>query len=403
MRPNFNMKYLSLLVFSLLVCDLAAQESSAKVVFRDHFASNLKIGFTSGLGVSSQKARSGKWEGEWYVPEISYSYNLSMSRRLKNEFWIGTGVSFNYYRFRSKAFVHSGTGTYYSQGPNGLTPNTYSFTDDFERYSDRVNGYVSIPINLEYSSKNRIGMYAKVGMRLSFPVMNNYSNREAETNNRMYTSNPVHQIGDYSTRTLFGSYSFGLQLKMSQTIGTFGLSYSHGITGSKNGSPMALHFDVGIQTQLSKREINQGRFTPDVIPRNRREYVYIELLGNRLFYSLNFEHSIISKRIFRWNARLGGAVHQRGQILEKLGMVGSSFIIGEKHALEFGLNMQFYERGQLQKDIAFAPMLGYRFEPEGNFFGRVVYTPVSYQSLKFYCSYLNCAEYYGAISIGVRF
>ncbi|MDG1332911.1 MAG: hypothetical protein P8P74_11325 [Crocinitomicaceae bacterium] len=397
------MKYLSLIIFSFVVYAVTAQESSTKVILRDQLAPNYKIVFTSGLGVSTQRARSGKWNGEWYVPEISYSYDLSVSRRLKNHFWIGAGVSYDYYRFRSKVFVHSETGVSYSQGPNGLFPNTYSFTDGFERYSDRVNAYVSVPINVEYSSKNKIGMYAKMGMRLSFPVQNDFNNRKAETNIWINVSDPVHQIGDFSTMTLFGNYSFGLQIKSSTTIGTFGLSYSHRIVGSEKGSPVALRFDVGIQTQLSKGVNSRESIKSDVIPRKRREYVYLEILGNRLFYSLNFEHSIISQRIFRWNARVGGAIHQRGQVREKLGIVGSSFIVGEEHAFEFGLNMQLYERGQFEKDLAFAPMFGYRFEPKGNFFGRVVYTPVAYQSLQYLCSFIGCAEHCGAVSVGMRF
>lgn len=403
MSTTLTFRFILFLLTHLLVGQVNAQDTLSDVMVQKLKALNGKIGFVNGLGVSTLKAKTGKWEGEWYIPEISYSYELSIALRLTKHFWMGTGISYEYDRFRSKAFVNSGTGIYYSQGPNGLVPHTYSYTDDYERYSEGAIGYLSFPLNVEYASERKTGIYAKVGVRFSFPVLFESENNRVDNNKRIYQNKVVHPIVDYSRETVFGNYAFGLQINSGKTLGTVGLAYSHGLVRSDKGNPMALRFEVAIQSLLANAADSKKNFQIDILPKKRREYVYLELLGNKLSYSLNFEHSLISRQYFRWNVRLGGAIHNCGEVLDRLGIAGTSFILGETHALELGLNMHFYQNGDIKKDYAYAPTIGYRFEPLGRFFGRVIYTPVYYQALKYYCTFVSCSTHYGAVSIGMHF
>jgi len=403
----FSKLITSSIVFFLFGNTAMAQDSILKQSSKVYANSKWKMAVVNGLGVSTIKESDGKWEGEWHIPEVSYSTELSFSRKIRSQIWLETGISFEYYRFRSKAYVRSGTGVFYTQGLNGLTPHTYSFTDDFARYSERESEYLSIPLSLEYSSNKRIGIYAKFGMRLSFQVRTSINNRRADNNQPIYGAYDFNPIGNSSKAVLFGSYAFGLQVKSGKTMGLLGLRYNQGFSRKQNGirisHPQALRLEVGVQGYLTKDYSKRKDRSIDVLPSKKREYVYLELLGNKLFYSLNFEHSVVSREWFRWNLRVGGSLHKRGEVFDRLGLTGTSFVIGKMHGLELGFNMQFYQNGDLQKDFAYAPVLGYRFEPEGIFFGRVVYTPVYYNSLKYVCPFPSCSEKYGAVSIGVRF
>lgn len=399
---------LVLFLFLLLSLSLFGQKNSSKPITTETKEYNWKVGLNAGVGVSSSNNDGGKWDGQWSVPDLSFSEELFVSRRLKNDFWINTGVAYDSYSYRSKAFVHSGTGVYYSQGPNGLTANYYSFTDNYERYSYRTNSYISIPLLVEYSSSKKIGMYGRAGIRFSLPFLGEVGNRRVDNNYVITTNSPVGLVGSSSQRSLFGHAAVGLQCRFGKTIGNLGLTYSHGLLGEWNGDrpnfPNALRVEVGIQGYLDGKKVDVSNQREEGSDRKKREYVYLEVSGNRLNYSMNFEHALIAGRQIRWNLRVGGALKNRVESLERLGITGTSVTFGNVHALEVGFNVQFYQQGDNEMDYAYAPTLGYRFEPaDGRFFGRAVYTPVGYQSLKYYCSFMNCAEHYGAVSVGVKF
>ncbi len=399
---------LTLFWFLLLSLSLFGQKDILEPTTAATNQYNWKVGVNASLGVSSSKNNDGKWEGQWSVPDFSFSEELFVSRRLKNDFWISTGVAYDSYSYRSKAFVHSGTSVFYSQGPNGLTANYYSFTDNYERYSYRTNSYISIPLSVEYSSSKKIGLYGRAGIRFSLPFLGEVGNRRTDNNYVVTTSYPVGLVGSSSERTLFGHAAVGLQWRFGKTIGTLGLTYSHGLLGELNGDrpnfPNALRVEVGIQGYLDGKKVDVSNQSEEGSDRKKREYVYLEVSGNRLNYSMNFEHALIAGRQIRWNLRVGGALKNRVELLERLGITGTSVTFGNVHALEVGFNVQFYQQGDNEMDYAYAPTLGYRFEPvKGRFFGRAVYTPVGYQSLKYYCSFMNCAEHYGAVSVGLKF
>lgn len=137
--------------FSILVLQtLISLNCIAQDALESIKPSNWQLSFSSSIGGSTERDKNGSaynWGGD------SYSFDLGLSRRLKNSFWIQSGVSYNTFRFDSDPFVHSGTSTYYSQGPNGLVPHTYNFVDDFERISRQSSGYLSDPVTLDYMSE----------------------------------------------------------------------------------------------------------------------------------------------------------------------------------------------------------------------------------------------------------
>ena len=141
--------------------------------------SKWKFGFNNSVGIATQKATFGKWEGEWYRPGLSFSNEITVSRKLKDQFFLGVGCSFDYYRIKSESYVYSGTAYYHYgsvPGPIGFLVSSYYFTDDSERYSQRTTGYVSIPLTLEYYSEKKMGFYGRVGVHVSFPVFYNSTN-----------------------------------------------------------------------------------------------------------------------------------------------------------------------------------------------------------------------------------
>lgn len=230
-------------------------------------ASKWKLGFNNSVGIATQKATFGKWEGEWYRPGLSFSNEITVSRKLKDQFFLGVGCSFDYYRIKSESYVYSGTVYhYYGPGPIGYLVTSYDFTDDSERYSQRTTGYVSIPLTFEYYSENKIGFYGKVGVHVSFPVFYNSKNLRTSSKEEIIndpfnlnepTSKIYNRIGTLPTSMLFAQYGFGLQLKTSKTIGTFGLRLTHGLTklneAEKREFPHALRFEIGIQRELSAK------------------------------------------------------------------------------------------------------------------------------------------------------
>ncbi|AHM61553.1 hypothetical protein D770_16495 [Flammeovirgaceae bacterium 311] len=160
----------------------------------------------------------------------------------------------------------------------------------------------------------------------------------------------------------------------------------------------------------------------EAAPFTAKNAVYLELGGNGVFYSLNYERMVYQKGMFKSAARIGFSTFPKkietetktywnaALPLELLGLIGRS-----KHHLEFGVGYTPYYYADTKFEVgsrgfefdryrftAIVPFrIGYRYQnPDGGFLFRVGYMP----TMDFHPDrHQPWNLVYGGISIGKSF
>jgi hypothetical protein len=143
------------------------------------------------------------------------------------------------------------------------------------------------------------------------------------------------------------------------------------------------------------------------LPDFKRHSVYLELLGNSKYYSVNYDYLF---RIYRNNIKLavgaGISYFQTGYNPDGQGAITIhnyyftpevNFLFGGKsHYCEIGtaLMVDFFSN---ETDFVPSPRIGYRYQPpKGGFLFRIAYTPLFTEHLPF-------KYYWGGVSFGYIF
>ena len=120
---------------------------------------------------------------------------------------------------------------------------------------------------------------------------------------------------------------------------------------------------------LAQDETNKAFF--------KKNSVYVEILGEGMLYSLNYERIVSNNGKFNTSVKIGG--NYLGDNLFFIPM-GVSEIIGRKnHHLETGLGLSasFFSESISEGYLWLTGRLGYRYQkPSGNFLFKAMYTPI---------------------------
>jgi hypothetical protein len=365
-------------------------------------ASNWKLSYHHAIGRSNEKQNS----ESWYKKSDSYSFELGVSRRLKKLFWIQSGISYDTYRFQSEPYIHSGTSTYYTQTPTGLVGVSYNFTDDFERISKQSSGYLSLPLSINYMSESKWGFYARAGFKVSFPMFSIDQNLKLPDESYISYYDIQRPIGTEATLSIFSKFSAGFKLKTTNTSFLIGMTYDGGLFRTGGGYlPHALRADMGIHVNLNKR-VSENVENSSVSEKSRRSYLYAQIGGSLLIYSLNYEYSLFGGDKNRLNFRVGVSIlDERFDIRSGIAPIkfvsGMAWNHGKTHVLEVGINFM-YDRTYGGDGFHFSPTVAYRFEPANAFFMRVSASYLFFPQESYCETPFDCGLPWPGLSLGVH-
>lgn len=120
----------------------------------------------------------------------------------------------------------------------------------------------------------------------------------------------------------------------------------------------------------------------------KRNAVYVEALGNGLFYSINYERQILNNR------NLGikiGAMYFKGSSHVVMLPLHLRYVLGQKHGLEIagGITYQYrFSNSENEGILAPSGALMYRYQADNNFLFRVGIAPtfVKYEDNAYFSS-----------------
>ncbi|NVK64044.1 MAG: hypothetical protein HWE22_05625 [Flavobacteriales bacterium] len=212
-----------------------------------------------GIGTSNEQKSavsiiSPSGNSAWYVPRVSGSIGTGVSRKFSGCLRLSSGVSYNYYSFKSEPFyqVHIGPGYYHSS--MGIKP--YITQDDVPSVHERHRGYLSIPVFIEYNGSKTWSPYFKIGSLFSIRVLDRMKTVYVGT--RTPTAGETGSISTFTTSGIFGVLGGGIQYSKNRELFTFGLSSHVGVVPffpkkvSKCPVLWSLQFEIGFHHVLFK-------------------------------------------------------------------------------------------------------------------------------------------------------
>jgi len=288
-----------------------------------------------------------------YIPNYGFSSGFRAIRLLDNSFGIETGISFG--------TIGAKTRTYNSYNKQGSI-NTIS--PAFDKY--RFN-FISIPIVLQKKFTKKKSSFF-IGFGINYNAIF-FSSEKRYINGKYYSGD-----GNFGFYSIFGlTAKTGVVLKINEELNLIinpSFRYQFLSLNESEASLEIQPYSAGLEIGFSKllKVKKKSSFT-----NLHKNIIYIEGFGPGLFYSLNYERSVILKGLFKFNLRTGGSIYPHGEFAIPIGV---NFAFGRTIKFETGIYSTFqnYSSNSWRTDIV--PSIGARLESRKNLFLRIAYTPM---------------------------